>query len=50
MRISITVEEMVMLRFEGKVNMSQSVRLSQEDARKLGEMLTQMESTSLETQ
>ena len=49
MRIAITVEELVRLKFEGKINMSQEVVLNQEDAKKLGELLTKMESASFET-
>jgi len=50
MKITVENIEKVQIKFEGKVNMSQEVSLSKEDAKKLGDILSNDQSESFETQ
>ena len=50
MKITVENIEKVQIKFEGKVNMSQEVSLSKEDAKKLGDILSSDKSESFETQ
>ncbi|MEM2915773.1 MAG: hypothetical protein QXT19_00200 [Candidatus Woesearchaeota archaeon] len=49
MNISVETNGKVVIRFKGKVNMSQEVLLSKADAKRLGEILSAGKSESFET-
>lgn len=50
MKIIVQQDEKVKITFQGKINMSQEVIISKDDARKLSEILTQAESKSFDTE
>jgi hypothetical protein len=50
MTISIEVDEKVHLKFEGKINMSQEVVISRDDAKKLSDLLAKQQPDSFETE
>lgn len=50
MKISVTQGEKVIIKFQGKINMSQEIAISQKDASQLGKILTDAETTSFETE
>lgn len=49
MKIIIQHNEKVYIKFQGTINMTQEVSLDREDAKKLGELLVNSESTSFDT-
>jgi len=50
MKISIQKNDLISIKFQGKINMKQEIMLSKNDAKKLGKLLTSGESTSFETE
>ncbi|MEM4247132.1 MAG: hypothetical protein QXR48_02715 [Candidatus Woesearchaeota archaeon] len=49
MNVAVETDEKVVIRFKGKMNMSQEVVLSKADAKHLGEILSAGKSESFET-